>query len=270
VRYVDVARSYGRAEDFVAGWMRTDDARRVPVIGSKWGYAYTAGWRIDAPLHEQKELSLERFTQQLAESRSWLGDALDLYQIHSATAESGCLTDEKLLVALVDARRRGACRAIGLTLSGAESRRALDLALEARVDAERVFDVVQATFNVLEPSLGEGLRAAHGAGLGVIAKEVFANGRLSDANERAEDRAVVARIGAAVPGAVLDQIALRFVLAQPFVDVALSGAATVEQLRSHVAASGAGPLAAGELAALRAAAESPESYWQTRGALPWS
>jgi aryl-alcohol dehydrogenase-like predicted oxidoreductase len=271
VRYVDVARSYGRAEEFLARWLAARDIPREKItIGSKWGYAYTAGWRIDAPVHEQKELSLERFTQQLGESRGWLGRTLDLYQIHSATAESGVLTDQRLLAAMVGARRSGAIRALGLTLTGADSRRTLDLALEARIDGERVFDVVQATFNLFESSLAGALRAARDAGLGVIAKEVFANGRLGEASERAEDRAALEQIRAVVPAAPLDQVALRFVLAHAFVDVALSGAATVAQLRSHAAARKAPPLDAGQCAELLRVAETPELYWRTRSALRWS
>ena len=40
----------------------------------------------------------------------------------------------------------------------------------------------------LEPSLARGLAAAHAEGVGVIVKEAFANGRLSDANDLPEDR----------------------------------------------------------------------------------
>src|SRR4051812_33575516 len=44
VRYFDAARSYGRAEAFLASWL---DARRLGrddvTVGSKWGYTYTAG-----------------------------------------------------------------------------------------------------------------------------------------------------------------------------------------------------------------------------------
>src|SRR4029453_19255020 len=108
VRYVDVARSYGRAEEFLARWLVErgvpDDALSV---GSKWGYRYTAGWTVDAPVHEQKELSPPRFTQQVAESRALLGRRLDLYEIHSATAESGVLTDATLLRLLVERKQAG-------------------------------------------------------------------------------------------------------------------------------------------------------------------
>src|SRR4030095_7623997 len=132
-------------------------------------------------VHEEKELSTARCRSELAETQALLGERLALYQIHSATADSGALEDPSLLAALVEARRAGRFRAVGLTLSGAESARALDLALAARIDGEPAFEVVQAPFNTLEPSLAAGLAAAHAAGLGVIVKEVHANGRLADA-----------------------------------------------------------------------------------------
>src|SRR5262249_21600395 len=271
VCYVDAARSYGRAEEFLARWLAARGlGRRELTVGSKWGYRYTAGWSVDARVHEKKELSPSRFHDQLAETRALLGDWLDLYQIHSATVESGSLTDERLLRALVEARRGGAFRAVGLTLSGPASDRALDLALAARIDGEPVFDVVQATFNVLEPSLAPGLAAAHDAGLGVTVKEVHANGRLTDANDRPEDVTLLARVRAAAGGLPLDQLAVGFALAQPFVDVVLSGAATVGQLASHLAAASAPALGADVREALAALAEPPERYWRTRAALPWS
>jgi aryl-alcohol dehydrogenase-like predicted oxidoreductase len=266
IRYVDAARSYGRAEEFLAAWLRERaPARESLTIGSKWGYRYTAGWTVDAAVHEQKELSPARFEQQLAESRGLLGSWLDLYQIHSATAESGCLTDEKLLRLLVERRRAGDYRAVGLTLTGPNAARALELGLVARVDGEQVFDVVQATFTCLEPSLADGLAAAHDAGLGVIAKEVFANGRLTDREAARKPRlAPLYRDGIST-----DQVALAWVLAHPFVDCALSGAATAEQLASHIAATEV-PVDEAARAVIATLAESPAEYWRHRAALPWN
>ncbi len=272
VRYVDAARSYGRAEEFLARWLteRGPGADAI-TVGSKWGYRYTADWRVDAVVHEEKELSQRRFDAQLAESRALLGRRLALYQIHSATAESGVLEDAPLLRALVDARRRGELRALGLTLTGADARRTLDAALACRVDGERVFDVVQATFNVLEPSLRDGLAAAHAEGLGVIVKEAHANGRLTPANTRPADAALRSRLErlALEAGVPCDRLAVAYVAAEPWADVVLSGAATVAQLRSH--ADGAEiVLAPGLREELGALAESPDLYWGTRASLPWT
>jgi aryl-alcohol dehydrogenase-like predicted oxidoreductase len=59
-----------------------------------------------------------------------------------------------------------------------------------------------------------------------------------------------------------DAVALAAVLAQPWADVVLSGAATVDQLRSNAAARGLD-------VDLPDLAEEPTAYWATRSALPW-
>src|SRR5262245_24425427 len=59
IRYFDAARSYGRAEAFLAGWLA---ARQIGpgavTVGSKWGYTYTAGWNVKAEQHEVKDHAL--------------------------------------------------------------------------------------------------------------------------------------------------------------------------------------------------------------------
>ena len=115
VRYVDAARSYGRAEEFLAGWLAERGHADV-IVGSKWGYRYTGGWRLDAPVQEVKEHSLAMFTTQLAQSRALLGDRLTLYQVHSLTLDSGLFTDAPLLAALSRLRAEGVI--IGLSASG--------------------------------------------------------------------------------------------------------------------------------------------------------
>jgi aryl-alcohol dehydrogenase-like predicted oxidoreductase len=59
IGYVDVARSYGRAEAFLASWLASRGITPGALsIGTKWGYTYTAGWRVDADRHEVKDHSL--------------------------------------------------------------------------------------------------------------------------------------------------------------------------------------------------------------------
>src|SRR6266513_974835 len=83
VRHFDAARSYGRAEEFLGSWLRSRSVAPAAVtISSKWGYTYTAGWRVDADPPEVKDLSVETLRRQLAETRELLGDHLSLYQIH--------------------------------------------------------------------------------------------------------------------------------------------------------------------------------------------
>ncbi len=254
VRYVDAARSYGDAEAFLAGWLAARGLEPGALsVGSKWGYTYVGGWRIDAEQHEVKELSATTLRRQLAETRELLGPYLGLYQIHSATLESGVLDDHEVLDELRRLRESGV--AVGLTVTGARQADTIERALEVGL-----FDTVQATFNVLERSAGPALQAAHAAGLGVIVKEALANGRLT---ERGGIEPFLA--AARTDGVAPDALALAFVLAQPFVDVALSGAATAVQLRSNLQALDVEP----DLAALEGLAEDPARYWEERSALAW-
>ena len=147
----------------------------------------------------------------------------------------------------------------------------LERALEATVDGMRVFGAVQATWNLLEPAAGPALAAAHAAGLGVIVKEALANGRLTARND---DPAFAPQLALLQEHAqrldtTVDALALAAVLAQPWAGVALSGAATVEQLQSNLGALTV-PWDAEAAAALHTLAEPAAQYWQTRAALPWN
>jgi aryl-alcohol dehydrogenase-like predicted oxidoreductase len=255
IRYVDVARSYGLAEQFLAEWLERGVA--VPTIGSKWGYRYVGDWRIDAPIHEVKDHSLTAFRRQLAESRSLLGPALRLYQVHSATLESGILDDSGVLDALARLRQDGLH--VGLSVSGPRQSYSIQRALDVRVDGVNPFSAVQATWNVLEPSAGNALTAASAAGWGVIVKEALANGRLAHGPDTSPIVAGIAARHATTPDAVAIAAALR----QTWATVVLSGAATTDQLRSNVASIDVA-LTDVDAAALGGLAEDPVAYWASR------
>jgi len=258
VRYFDVARSYGKAEAFLAGWLSSHDLGPPEVtVGSKWGYMYTANWRVDAPVHEVKDLSITTLTRQLAETRALLGSALQLYQIHSATIDSGVLNDRAVLDKLAELRSGGL--SIGLSVTGPGQAKAIERALEVGG-----FDTVQATWNLLERSAGPALAAAHDAGLGVIVKEALANGRLTA-------RGHIAELGEAASqvGRTPDALALAAVLAQPWADIVLSGAANVQELSSNLAGYEL-ELGSGLIDHLDTIREDSLAYWSVRAALPWN
>lgn len=122
IRYYDAARSYGRAEEFLGSWLRTREIESQDVtVGSKWGYTYTAGWKVEAEKHEVKEHSLGVLQRQWRESQEHLGKYLKLYQIHSATLESGVLENQPVLEEL--ARIKSTGTRIGLTLKWRKSGR---------------------------------------------------------------------------------------------------------------------------------------------------
>jgi aryl-alcohol dehydrogenase-like predicted oxidoreductase len=230
VRDFDVARSYGRGEEFLGEWLRAHNPPGVRV-SSKWGYVYTAGWEVEHDPPEVKHHDVETFQRQLHESRENLGEWLGLYQIHSATPESGVLTDDAVLRAMQETDMP-----LGVSVSGTSQAETIDLALTLGL-----FDAVQATWNPLERAAEGALARAHAAGLKVIVKEALANGRLAER----------------------DAEALAAALAQPWATIVLSGAASVEVLRSNLRARETAPGPLGE-------PEDSAAYWSTRSSLPWN
>jgi aryl-alcohol dehydrogenase-like predicted oxidoreductase len=261
VRYFDAARSYGRSEEFLADWLKSRPDVDDVVIGSKWGYTYTADWTTDAEKHEVKDHTLATYERQRAETAALLGDRLDLYQIHSVTPDSPALTDKELHAKLAEAAAQGL--SIGFSTSGPAQAEAIRAALAVTVDGEPLFRTVQSTYNVLETSVAPALAEAHDAGLTVIVKEGMANGRL--AAEHAPD---AVRAIAEEKGLGADAVALALVLRQPWAGVVLSGAATTAQLASNLHAAVI-DLDEDQLTRLAALAEDPHVYWERRGQLPW-
>lgn len=259
VRYFDAARSYGRAEEFLGSWLAARGLGPAEVsVGSKWGYTYTADWRMDVDVHEVKDLTVDTLRRQEAETRSHLGGVLGLYQIHSATLDSGVLEDRAVRDELARLRAEEGWLT-GLSVTGPRQGETVLRAVEVGG-----FDCVQATWNLMEPSAGPALAAAHDAGLGVIVKEGVANGRLTARGDAPQLVEVAAELGVAP-----DALALACVLAQPWVDVVLSGASTVEMVQSNLRALDVevGGDILGRLAAL---AEDPEQYWDERSELAWN
>ncbi len=270
VRYFDAARSYGRAEEFLGDWLhsRAIDPQSV-TIGSKWGYTYTADWQVAAAQHEVKDHSLPVYQRQWQESQRHLAGYLRLYQIHSATLESGVLTDAAVLTALAKLKQQRV--AIGLSLSGPQQAVTLAQALAIRVDGVLLFDSMQATWNLLERSAEILLQQAHTQGLVVIVKEALANGRLTWRNQAPDFAAPLALLQkeATRLATTVDALALAAVLAQPWVSVVLSGAATVAQLQANLQAT-AVRWDAEAATAVRPLVETPQFYWATRSKLQWN
>jgi aryl-alcohol dehydrogenase-like predicted oxidoreductase len=176
------------------------------------------------------------------------------------------LADAQVLDAL--ARLRAAGLPVGLTLSGPNQARTLRQAVDIRVDGAPLFDCVQATWNLLEPAAGPALADAHAGGMGVIIKEGLANGRLTARGGSTDGGRLLARVAARLR-TTPDALALAAVLAQPWADVVLSGAATPEHLAANVSALQVrwDDAAAAELASL---VETPAEYWATRAKLAWN
>jgi aryl-alcohol dehydrogenase-like predicted oxidoreductase len=259
IRHVDVARSYGRSEEFLAGWLAERGHADVEV-SSKWGYAYVGEWRLDADVHEVKEHSATRFAAQWAETLTSLGNRVGLYQVHSLTVDSPLFTDEPLIEALAELSANGV--AVGFSTSGPAQAAAIERAFALEVAGRPVFSAVQSTWNVLEPSAGPALAAAHAAGKRVLVKETLANGRLAvEAPEALREVAEAREVGP-------DAVAVAAVLANDWADRAVIGPASPAQLAANLQAM-ALELTSAERDALAALAEEPGAYWRHRSSLEW-
>lgn len=267
IRYIDAARSYGRSEEFLAEWLAAHPENKDVEIGSKWGYRYVGQWRTHADVHEIKEHSLRAFHRQLDESRRLLGDRIDLYQVHSVTPDSPVLTDIELQRALGDLRDSGT--RVGLSTSGPRQGDAIRAVLDIEVAGSRLFSSVQSTWNLLETSAGPALSEARQVGVDVILKEVFANGRLAPGNPDASVGTTNAAQIAADLAVGVDQLAVAAALHQTWRPRVLSGAATADQVRSHVAATDI-DLTPTVLDGLASLAEDPDEYWSARSRREWN
>ncbi len=253
IRWFDAARSYGRAEEFLAAWLTRREIRPGEVtVSSKWGYTYTAGWKVDADVQEVKDHSATALARQWPESEALLGRWLRLYQVHSATIDSGILDDTE-----VHRRLAGLGVPVGVSLSGPGQAETLRRAMDIRVDGSMLFSAVQATWNLLEPSAGPALAEAKDAGWTVLVKEALANGRLA-----------VPGPSTAALGEQPSATALAVALSRPWADVVLSGAVTVPQLKANLTARQF--TAEGDDDRFDALAIDPQEYWTERKAMPWT
>lgn len=252
IRYIDTARSYGYAEQFLGAWLAAYPERRDALtIGSKWGYAYVGGWRMDADVHERKEHSAAMFDRQWPETLDALGSAPDLYLVHSVTPDSPVLADSAVMSRLRALRETGV--RVGLSTSGPHQGEVLRAALSLD---DSPFRAVQSTWNLREATVSDALAEAHAVGWTVVLKEVLANGELATAAPGSD----LERAASGIPA---DAFAIGVARAQPFADVVLVGATTREHLRAGVAASPILPTALDALAA------DPVDYWRARSARPW-
>lgn len=267
--WLDCARSYGLSEKFVGEYLRENkiDPKSV-YVSSKWGYTYVAGWQVsleEGAKHEVKDHLTENFLKQMDETASFLGEYIDLYQIHSATFDSGILTDERAHKALADCRKERGW-AIGLSVSGPDQDEIIRKAMTIRVDDQPLFDSVQCTFNAMEQKPGTALKEAADSGMDIIIKEGMANGRVFQ-NEKLGEYAREL-------SCEVDQLALAFILSQDFEPRVLSGAVTPQQLSSNWKALEVDDVLQKRPSLLQEIANDcgvpSEYYWNERSALSWN
>ena len=268
VRYFDTSPGYGLAEQLLLEWLTKKNDPSI-TVSTKWGYTYVANFNPKAKQHEIKEHSLENLNKQWMYSKMLL-PYLKVYQIHSATLETGVLENQGILERLHQLKKEKGL-IIGLTTTGANQVEVLEKALMIEVDGERLFQSFQCTFNILDQSifsLKEELSCIAGP---FIIKEAMANGRLIPntnysgynnlyrfMNSLAEKYKVCA-----------DAIALRYCIDSFPNAKVLSGAANSIHLTANLKADSFS-LTSPEIDELRAYGISSKQYWDESKELGWN
>lgn len=268
VQYFDTAPSYGKGEQFLTLWNAKHRYKDVK-LSTKWGYTYVANWELGyTGSHEIKEHSLKKLLEQWQVSQKLL-PALKIYQIHSATLESGVLENKAVLKQLHQIKHDRGLQ-IGLTTSGANQGKILEAALKVKVEGEELFDSFQVTYNILDQSTHSVLKHIIGRGKTIIIKEALANGRVfkNDAYPQYQQLYSMLQRLSAKYNVGVDAIALRFVMDALQPKLVLSGASNALHLEQNLKALNF-CLEPEDLIQLQSFKIDPHTYWTERNRLEW-
>ena len=265
--YFDVARSYGRAEEFLASWLAAREIGPAELtIGTKWGYTYTASWKRERRgCTRSRTTRLATLRRQWAETRAILGDHVDLLQVHSATLDSGILDDASVHEELARMRATERLSAIGLSLSGAGPG---GDAAEGDGDRPGRSAPVRRRAGHLEragtldrPHPGRGERGGHGRS---SSRRRWPTGGWCEVPRREPVAAQARRLGTTP-----DAVALAHVLEQPWA----TSSCRAPSASSSSATTWPPPTSASttrRAQALRGLAMPAERYWRQRATLAWT
>ena len=261
IRYFDTAPSYGKGELFLKEW-QDNQKHTDSVLATKWGYTYVANWELGYNgSHEIKEHSLEKLIEQWEVSKEMIPQ-LKVYQIHSATLESGVLENKEVLNQLFKIKQETGLF-IGLTTSGTQQNVVLEKASKISNNGSPLFDIFQVTYNVFEQSTYDILIELIKQGKKIVIKEGVANGRVyNQTPPLLKQLSEKYHVG-------IDAIALRFIFdnIQPF--VVLSGAFSKKQLTENLKTL-TFKLTPKELQELQNLKVNPNTYWNERKELNWN
>jgi aryl-alcohol dehydrogenase-like predicted oxidoreductase len=222
IKYVDTAPGYDDAEIILGELESTLRANSVRVCT-----------KVDA---RNAALSLAASVQS---SLLRLGcDRVDTLLVHSATEQ--VLSTKQVIDALIDAKQAGRAENVGASTYGERS-------------AEIAFssdwcDVIQIEFSILNQSVVKSIPSDHGE-KEIVARSVLCKGLLTDRRKLMPDLPVTVarRIDeldrlADSWGFTLPELAIRFGLDSPQIDVTLVGVTTEEELDTSLRASSHAPL----------------------------
>lgn len=266
VRFFDTSPGYGLAEELLASWLQKKNDPKI-VVSTKWGYTYVANFDPNAKVHEVKEHSLEKLNQQWTFSKTLLPN-LKIYQIHSATLDTGVLDNQLILNRLHQLKKEHSLL-IGLTTTGSNQLEVLQKAMEITVDGEALFGSYQSTFNILDTSIlkiKDQLQQPQ-----LIIKEALANGRLIPNGHYPQYKNLYALLMELSKkyNVGTDAIAMRFCMENfPNAQV-LSGANNKAHLQANLRANDF-KLTTEEIDQLHQHSIAATDYWNERKKLEWN
>jgi len=266
ISHFDTAPGYGIAETILSEWIKLRSPKNIS-ISTKWGYTYVANFNPNAPVHEVKEHSLGKLLEQWEESKKF-GAPLTIYQIHSATLESGVLENKEIHEKLAEIKHTHNIE-IGFTTSGNNQTEIIKKALKIKVNNKQLFSSIQATYNIFDQSLAEEIDILKNKK--VIVKEALANGRVfpnknythyNEAYHTLKRLSLKYNVG-------IDAIALRFCSDTINPYTILSGASEPQHLISNLEVLNF-QLTSSEIEELKRLSVHPNKYWEERKKLTWN
>lgn len=269
IRHFDTAPSYGKGEEFLQQWYKENPYKDL-IFSTKWGYTYVADWNLGySGAHEIKEHSLTKLLEQWSVSK-FLLPALKVYQIHSATFESGVLDHHEVLDKLYEIKNRTGLK-MGISASGERQSEIVEYAAQIKIENEPLFESFQVTYNLLETNSHSVLQSLIKEGKLIIVKEALANGRIFKNDAYRHYKSLYAELQSLSEKyqVSVDAIALRFIMDHLQPGVVLSGAANTKQLSENMKALNF-KLDNKELISLKQHTVNSDVYWNERKNLKWN
>jgi aryl-alcohol dehydrogenase-like predicted oxidoreductase len=193
VNLIDTAPAYGESEQRLGPFVKANRDRIV--LCTKCGEQYGNG-------RSTYDFSIPAIVVSVEESlRRLKTECIDILLLHSNGRDADILTQTDAIEGLVRLKKSGKIHAAGIS-----AKTEVGIA-----EACRALDVVMAPFSLKDSSLGDALKKAHEAGLGVLAIKGLSSGHLE-----------------AGP-------AIEFVLRQPFINALILGTIDPAHLRQAVA-----------------------------------
>ena len=268
VRYFDTAPGYGLAEELLLEWLQTKDDKSIEVA-TKWGYTYTANFDVNAKIHEVKEHGLVKLNEQWNFSKQLL-PYVKIYQIHSATLETGVLENTAVLKQLSFLKKTHNLK-IGLTTTGTNQVEIIKKALNVRVDGATVFDLFQVTYNFLDQSLQEIYSELIKQKKSIVIKEALANGRIFKNKKYKHYTEIYSALDylSQKYNVGVDAISLKYCAQTIPKSMVLSGASNSMQLKENLKANSFS-ISNEDIALLNSFKIPTTQYWEERKKLEWN